>query len=499
MEKVRILDPACGSGSFLIKVFDVINEYYTNGKSELPYARRKEILERHIFGVDLDPKAVEIAQLNLSLKIAEKGHRLPLLQKNIKCGNSIISDKSIGGDSAFVWDTEFPDIRKDGWFDVIIGNPPYFKIFENDPLNKTVDYQEIKSGMMNASALFINRSLRLLKKGGYLGMIVPKMLAFTDSWDKIRDKLLRNFRILKVVDCGKAFRGVLLEQIIFILKNESEDLDRNLITVGELNNQVIAETAKVPQKLCLEENSIHLEPKQIAYEIKRKIERSKTTLGDVSHIMLGLGIQGKDFFTDEYMSGYEKVLRGDDIQRYVIRGCRFYNPNDKNIVKIKDTIERFKTSHIVAQRIVAHIQDHIKLTCALDEEGLFSFNTVTNIFVMDKKYPMEYILALLNSNAVQYYTYKFIYNNAIRSMDFYKAYAKKIPLPKYDKNRQDGIAKLARGLITMHKKLFDLGGQQTNETQRLKDEIERTQKEIDNGIYALYGLDQDEMKIIEKR
>jgi len=509
VEKIKVLDPACGSGSFLIKAFDVLNEYYSKhdkyySQSKLDpesekaiITRKTNILTNNLYGVDLDSKAVEIAQLNLLLKVAEQRHRLPTLQNNIKVGNSLIDDPAVAGDKAFKWEEQFKEIINDGGFDVIIGNPPYFKIFEKDPLNKTVEYQEIKSGMMNASAVFINKSLKLLKKGGYLGMIVPKMLAFTDSWDKIRNKLLKNFKILKVVDCGKAFKGVLLEQIIFILKTDPYT-DKNQISISELNNQIIMETAKIPQKLCLRDNSIYLESNPVAYKIKDRMEKSKINLGNISRITLGLGIQGKDFFVEEYKSGYEKVLRGNDIQRYFIRGCKFYDPTDKNIVKLFDTINKFKTPHIVAQRIVAHIRDHIKITSAIDEEGLFSFNTVTNIFVTDEKYPLYYILALLNSNAVQYYTYKFIYNNAIRSMDFYKAYAAKIPLPLYNKDEQDAVAKLARDLIILHKRLNEIGDKRTDEWVKINEEIRKIDERIDELVYKLYGITEEEKRIIEE-
>jgi len=137
IEKIRVLDPACGSGSFLIKSFDILNEYWkekdkdyaqaqldTTGQGTT-FTRKTKILQNNIFGVDLDKQAVEIAQLNLLLKIAEKGHRLPLLQQNIKCGNSLIDDEEIGGDKAFEWGEQFKQIMDDGGFDVVVGNPPY--------------------------------------------------------------------------------------------------------------------------------------------------------------------------------------------------------------------------------------------------------------------------------------------------------------------------------------------------------------------------------------
>ena len=130
-EKIKVLDVACGSGSFLIKAFDVLNNYHMRSNENYEqnkldsvgsYTTKLEILKNNVFGVDLDRQAVEIAQLNLLLKIAEKGQRLPLLRQNIKCGNSLIDDPTIVGQKAFKWEEEFPEITKEGGFDVVIGN-----------------------------------------------------------------------------------------------------------------------------------------------------------------------------------------------------------------------------------------------------------------------------------------------------------------------------------------------------------------------------------------
>jgi hypothetical protein len=89
-------------------------------KTDTIFTKKTKILQNNIFGVDLDKQAVEIAQLNLLLKIAEKKKRLPLLGENIKCGNSLIADEKYAGDKAFRWEEEFKEIIKEGGFDVVI-------------------------------------------------------------------------------------------------------------------------------------------------------------------------------------------------------------------------------------------------------------------------------------------------------------------------------------------------------------------------------------------
>ena len=516
--EVRIVDPACGSGSFLIRAFQEVcntvenrlkegkrgnSNTFNKYRDRLTIDQKAMILSSCIYGVDLDEKAVELAQLNLLLKILEDedrtltNKRLPTLLSNIKNGNSLIDDSSIGGDKAFKWEAQFREVFQNGGFDIVIGNPPYFKIRESDPIKNTKTYLEIKSGMMNAAAIFIVRGLELTKKEGFMGMIVPKMLAFTESWEKVRRKILSSSSLNKVVDAGKAFDDVLLEQIIFCLKNKKVDNSHQMNIGKILNNNQIIDTTSVPQELCKKENKIYLEPDKRAYFIKEKMEKSDLTLGDISEIFLGLGIQGMDNFIENPKKDYKKALGGNDIQRLYIRGYWYYNPLDKELNKYKNQMQKFYRPKIVTQRIVAHIKDHIKITAAFDEEGLFTFNTVTNIIVEDKNYNSQFVLLLLNSNIVQYYVYKFIYQNAIRSMDFYEAYAKQIPVPKSDKKLQEKLVMFVEERSKIQRKILEdrISG---NEKERLEQQIKNIDYEIDQEIYNLYGINKEEQKIIEE-
>ncbi|HOV15607.1 MAG TPA: transposase, partial [Spirochaetota bacterium] len=116
---LKILDPACGSGAFLIQVLDYLireHQFIETYRKSLEgdflgfYEIEKTILEHNIYGVDINEEAVEIAKLSLWLRTAEKGRKLNDLSEHIKCGNSLIDDSTVAGEKAFKWEEEFPEI-----------------------------------------------------------------------------------------------------------------------------------------------------------------------------------------------------------------------------------------------------------------------------------------------------------------------------------------------------------------------------------------------------
>jgi type II restriction/modification system DNA methylase subunit YeeA len=116
LQNIKVLDPACGSGAFLVRVFDVLFEENKRVGSIVNSLFNddyyfKNILTNNIYGVDLNAESVEITKLSLWLKSAQKGKKLNNLDANIKCGNSLIDDKTIT-DKAFDWSVEFRDIMK---------------------------------------------------------------------------------------------------------------------------------------------------------------------------------------------------------------------------------------------------------------------------------------------------------------------------------------------------------------------------------------------------
>ncbi|MCX7909134.1 MAG: N-6 DNA methylase [Ignavibacteria bacterium] len=503
VEKLRILDPACGSGSFLIKAFDVLNEYYSQhdksyDQTEMDFStglhfdRKVKILMNNIFGVDLDKQAVEISQLNLLLKIAERGQRLPLLQNNIKCGNSLIDDPEIARERAFKWEEEFKEIMDEGGFDVVIGNPPYSTIGSKDPLQNLRFYYKLSKGVINSAALFLKRSYDLLKQNGCLGFIIPKSFLYVNSWYKIRQFLLQNSQILEILDVSKAFKDVRLEQVIIIIKKCHPNLDKPVVLKTLTNSRKALEN-KIEQKEIINHSMFVFDPK--IRSIYNKLTQQSVFLGEISENFRGIGIQ-KLCKSNNYEKNLVPVIGGKQVDRYIIKGTFCYvNPTELN--KFLKKINKFKGPRILAQNIVAHIKDHIRITCTYEHTGLLVLDTVNNIKIYDTNFNIKYILSLLNSKLISFYAYYFIYFRAIRTMHFDNKYSSRIPIKKLHLDDQTPLIFLADRMLDLNRKLNEIGVKFTDERLKIEEEIRSIDEQIDRLVYQIYGLTEEEIRIIE--
>jgi len=474
VSSIKVLDPACGSGSFLIKAFEVFKSWYDDYNKRLNLKGNsldihfrvvtdadRRILADNLFGVDIDPQAAEITSVNLMLKALRRGEKLPqILGQNIKVGNSLVNGEEEGfeglsveakeGLRPFRWKHEFPEIFASGGFDVIIGNPPYYKVRKTNPIRISPSFNAVKTGPVNAAMMFINRAINLTKPGGYIGLVLPKMLTYTKGWKGSRRKVFEN-KVRSIIDCQEAFEGVLLEQILVIFKKASAD-ESHSYCVGEAKGPNITVSPKqVLQSLAEVEDFMFIETSDVAYRIRRKMLNGAIQLGKICNIILGEGIQSYGCWREVARPGDLMILRGDDVQMWHIRNCLYFSVSAPEIQRFKDKITQLNVPHIVAQRIIAHIRyptPHIILMAAYDPSGSFAFNTVVHILVTDSKYDNRYILGLLNSKLFSFYAYKFIYNNAIRSMDLYKDYVGRLPVKPLSKSEQEEFADIVDSIIT---------------------------------------------------
>ncbi|MBU4308379.1 MAG: N-6 DNA methylase, partial [Nanoarchaeota archaeon] len=423
---VKVVDPACGSGSFLICAFqeliNIVEERLKNGekskkythafqewKEKLSLGEKATILINCIYGVDLDEKAVELAQLNLLLKILEEETRetrkkiLPNMKDNIKNGNSLISDSSY--DKAFNWNAQFSDVFRDGGFDVVVGNPPYVR----SQLLKPDDKKYFSKNYVSASnqydiyILFIEKAIKILKEKGLLGFINPNKFLISDYGLKLREFIIENTHFKNILDVSnlEVFKGVGIYPVIFILQ---KSLDREEIKIlrDVRNSIILSGPAVCYEKLnpsSFEENSkkiISLEIKGNVEELCNKIKEDSLELGKLAEVYRGVipPIQ-KEYVIKEEIINSKKALRGRDIKRYFHKWNGEFLRYDKilNINKSK----KFEGEKIIMPRTV------LSLKASLDEQNLNLIDRVYYIKLNENKISLKVLLGIINSKLIDFY------------------------------------------------------------------------------------------------
>ena len=264
--KIRLIDTACGSGSFLIGAFgyllDSIAAYYgkypreakkntlktdADGTIHLSLRLKREILVNCVYGIDIDPQAVEVAQLSLYLKLMEEettysAHQqqleigaalLPSLSANIVVGNSLVNPE--GGDlfsiqrlretKAIDYKSEFPQIFKSGGFDLVIGNPPYIKEYTNRDAFEHIRTSQYYEGKMDIWYMFACAAIDILRENsGVLAYIATNNWVTNSGAKKLRTKITHDARIEQLIDFGSfmVFRDASVQTMILIAKRNGE-------------------------------------------------------------------------------------------------------------------------------------------------------------------------------------------------------------------------------------------------------------------------------------
>ncbi|MFX0063087.1 MAG: Eco57I restriction-modification methylase domain-containing protein [Candidatus Hermodarchaeota archaeon] len=252
LEKIKVLDPACGSGVFLIQAVDILLEiakkiklakYYKEDYNTVKREQKtkkyqryalekwrgvevKKIIENNIFGVDINENSVQLTKLTLLLKMIKEIQildNLPRidLTKNIKCGNSLIDDFDVAGAKAFKWSKEFKEISQKGGFDIIVGNPPYVNIIVNvqNRAYYKKKYPEIYTGKNDLYYFFFRKAIELCKNEGYIAFIAPRYLMEAYKAQKIRHYIRKNTKIKEIIDFSnfKIFADANIDTATYIL------------------------------------------------------------------------------------------------------------------------------------------------------------------------------------------------------------------------------------------------------------------------------------------
>ena len=556
IKKLRILDPACGSGSFLIRAYEEMLNWYKSQKKTkkhmapqkchselgsesqqlfeheaqehvLSIGEKAQILREHIFGVDIDEQAVEVTKLSLMLKMLEGefgiipgSHILPMLDKNIKCGNSLISGetfelmKYFGKDyykvKPFNWEDEFKKIMVDeGGFDVVIGNPPYItyslgrgRTKHSEPEVEYISniYQQSSEYKINSFAIFYDRALQLSRPSGLFAYIVPGTILINLALSKIRYHLISNAKLLQVVSLKyKVFPDAEMgDCAILVVKNKmdnqyeiklNEYLSENWKKDYHLN--------KIKSNIILSCPEHRIYMNSFSYDIlKINNRKNMQKLVEIAKFYNGIKTgDNKRFISQKQISSkYKPVVRGRDFVRYGVINPQVFVYFDPKVLwsNTNEAILSLKNKIIIRQT-------GDKLIATIDELGIYCMDTVHTIY--QSLYNIKFLLGFINSKFLNYY-----HNCMIP--EFGKAFAevkianlKQLPIPiiKFsnpsDKKLHDNIVALVDIMLDLTKKIQIAKGGEKDQIQR---QIEKTDCEIDELVYKLYGITDEERRIIER-
>lgn len=374
----RVLDMACGSGSFLLGAFQALLDHYLKwytthapeafrkavyldsrkGEWRLTINEKKRILLTHIFGVDIDLQAVEVSKLSLILKVLEgenaetigkqlhlfEDRALPNLSDNIKRGNSIIApdyfSEQIFADiqefarvQPFDWNDQFPEAEKAGGFDCIIGNPPYLKIEHIGESDRFYLARTYKAFMKryDTFGVFVEKAVGLLKNHGCCGLIIPSTVLNNISFRELRKLLLQSTTIQLIVNLGgKVFKEANNDTLIPIFKKgkttgartellEVPKYGGGLLSAKLIGTKDLAASAKEPEYV------FELRMSNAIDAILTKMKSSGLLLGNICSVFQGFVTGGNEAYIvaqedirKEHLEKRicEPVVFGDETPRY---------------------------------------------------------------------------------------------------------------------------------------------------------------------------------------
>ncbi len=584
LDKMKVLDPACGSGAFpmgilqktalvlekidpqsinwIVKMVEKIPDSNIRKfvedqlqKEDWSYVHKLGIIQKSIYGVDIQPIAVEISKLRFFLsliidcKIDDKEKNrgvkpLPNLETKFVCANSLIGlgkndfdeyaqfhreisstqkalfenreahflaqtkekkeeirkkDKELRitllnllienhlvdkvrnilmlaewdpykhNEVAPFFDPEWMFGVKDG-FDIVIGNPPYGAKLSKEEI---AYFKKVYANKTSETAiLFTEKGINISADKGILAYIIPKSFCYASNYSGLRDYI--EPYLTEIVDCGKAFEKVKLEANI-VLANKSVRKDCYTSSLFEGTSFVdIAQVMKTTKsEFGLYLNRVSEQEISVAKKLcgNKKYLNAKNERGGM--FQRHISSEKNDF----------RVIGGKNIDRYITKDV-FQFVSVENI----DAKSLIPNNTILVQNIIAHItkpKPHIKIIGAIvDSNNDYAVLDTVNKLIVHKGYSNKFILGLLHSVPINWFVYKFIMGQAIRTMHFDAVVTDRIPVPLATPTQQKPIIDLVNRIIAA--KTADPN------VDTIADE-----HKIDLLVYHLYGLTFEEAKVID--
>lgn len=546
--KLKIADPACGSGSFLIGAYNFLLkwhlDYYnanpTSAKKDkaltptgaLATALKKQILLNNIYGVDIDVNAVEVTKLSLLLKCMEGETEasialqmslfhervLPTLDNNIKSGNSLIDFDFYASEfdfkeekkvKPFSWQKAFPEVFKSGGFDCIIGNPPYVKVSDKNQLSYFTNKYKHQDYQQDLYLLFLEQYKNLLQSNGKLGIIIPNTWLQSIKMRNIRKHLMSEYRWERLLHISEhIFKAVVDTHVLIFEKNNKAKASKVVIDIygnSEIkihqtiaqnslpnNGDIINILAKEEEKKLFEKiknlsNSI--QETSVVYNGVKPFERGKGNPPQTEEIL-----KEKPYVFENFGKPKGKnwlpLLRGSLINRYV----NLWNEN--SWIDYGEWLAAPRNTKVFEAKekiIVRQTSDSIIAT-------LIGANIIcrNNLHVIiSTKVDHKFLLGVLNSKLTNFFYYQINPEKGEVLAEVKKQHVEQLPIPKnVSEKQQVEIIKLVEQLLELNTEKSE--AKLASKIEQLQNRIGYCEGKINELVYGLYGLTSEEIAIVEK-
>ena len=544
---MSILDPACGSGSFLIGAYQYLLDWYlaryvaegaekhskgkdarlrhsTSGEWRLTTAEKKRILLEHIYGVDIDAQAVEVTKLSLLLKVLEgesdqtltsqmklfHERVLPDLDRNIQCGNSLIGpdfydsqleldDETTQRINVFDWQAAFPQIFKAGGFDVVIGNPPYVRPHNIEDDIKTYFWSHYGTfvGKSDLYCCFIEKAISLLKKGGKFGNIISNGWLRLDSFEALRKQILAQTSVEKIVDfTDYVFANATVKTCILLLgkgKTKANTIEVATCKAGtpwqEAPFKVIEQSKFDHTYKCIFD--ISMVPELEA--VKDKMRSFGKPLGEQFDLAFGLKTGDDSRFLTYSPSTDEdkRLLRGEDVHRYSYQfKGEYVHYVPKEMTSHRSTArpgnsERFEQPKVLIRDTGGALEG------TFDDDHFYVKDVLVVLDAEKQEKPLKHLMGILNSKLMRVY-----YETSFPTLHVQRDELASLPVIALNNHPSSAsIVALVEKMLALHQQLA--AAKTPQDTTLLQRQIVATDKQIDQLVYALYGLTEEEIALVE--
>ena len=607
---LKILDPACGSGSFSLGAYEHLLrwhlDFYTKndpakwakgskpvlvqtsgGSWKLTIVERKRILLDNIYGVDIDAQAVETTKLSLLLKVLEgetsqtiqpellHERALPDLSENIKCGNSLIGpdfyqqqmmlldEEERYRVNVFDWHTEFSNVFQrnisssvvretadaspldytwpgvplhgsysykkkkgektaprsipfelewEGGFDAVIGNPPYGAFAGESEITYLRAKYRTPANSLDTFLLFVERGHQLLRNGGLLGMIIPSGWVSAPSAKPLRRLFIESFKPLSFVSLPFDVFRAYIDTVVAIAQrvpnpeHQADDCVKLVVFPSKFRIRSLADFLLFEKAANYRDwlDSRHIEflitCSCAETAILKKVRQQPKTFDDYFLVKRGIEV----FTSQPTKAGLTnpKPAFTGTLQRFNLqhgtKGFIGYDP----AIEASKPFEYFSQPRILLRQVLSR---RLRLQSIFTTETFLTNQSVQSLIA----YPeatgspsLPFLLGILNSKLLSWYFVNF--NSVARRDDFPKIIiqqTRELPLADFDarrdKSRHDRMVKLVEQMLELHKRLP--AAKTPSEKTSLERQIAATDTQIDRLVYALYGLTEEEIQVVEGR